>query len=290
MAGVRGIRFKGHETFTLREGWLNKGLCAVRDNPKVFAHNYGADTLGVGPNMAKSIRYWLRCAGLTREMPGEGVFLTELGALILACDPYTEDPFTLWLIHCRIASDRAQATAWHLFFHAVGYEEFDRRQLTEEMLELAAAAAEEARTAVPAKKSVEDDCDAILHMYVKKGEGGGTPEDKNVSPFAALGLLGIVDGKYCRRQPDPGSLPEDIVLCLLGHCLAGRRSVGIDELLVMEGGPGKLLQLKRNALAELLERLEARGEITINRTAGLNMVYRGREVTQYAAAEAYYRK
>ena len=46
------IKLKGHETFALREGWLNKGLAKVDANPKVFSENYGADALGVGSNMA----------------------------------------------------------------------------------------------------------------------------------------------------------------------------------------------------------------------------------------------
>ena len=34
------IKLKGHETFALREGWLNKGLAKVDANPKVFSENY----------------------------------------------------------------------------------------------------------------------------------------------------------------------------------------------------------------------------------------------------------
>ena len=64
---VRKIRLKGHETFILREGWLAKGLKAVSDNPKVFSEYAGADALGVGTNMAKAIRYWLRAGGVTAE-------------------------------------------------------------------------------------------------------------------------------------------------------------------------------------------------------------------------------
>ena len=39
------IKLKGHETFTIREGWLDKGLKAVSDNGKVFSENYGADAV-----------------------------------------------------------------------------------------------------------------------------------------------------------------------------------------------------------------------------------------------------
>lgn len=37
--------------------------------------------------------------------------------------------------------------------------------------------------------------------------------------------------------------------------------------------PGKILQLKRTALIEMLERLEEKDKIVMNRTAGLNMIY-----------------
>ena len=87
-------RFKGHESFILREGWLNKGLFEIEKDAKVFSENYGADELGVGPNMAKSIRYWLKTMNLTEDKPKEGTKLTELGRIILTGDPYLEDIFT----------------------------------------------------------------------------------------------------------------------------------------------------------------------------------------------------
>ena len=102
------VRFKGHESFIIREGWLNKGLREVKRDPKVFYQNYGADALGVGPNMAKSIRYWLKCSGLTDEGVRSVVRLTELGEMVLKNDPYFEDIFSLWVVHCNIARNRRQ--------------------------------------------------------------------------------------------------------------------------------------------------------------------------------------
>ena len=61
------IKLKGHETFAIREGWLSKGLIEVDKNEKVFSKNFGADTLGVGSNMAKAIRYWLKAGDFTKE-------------------------------------------------------------------------------------------------------------------------------------------------------------------------------------------------------------------------------
>ena len=79
-------RLKGHESFTLREGWLTKGIMAVRRKPDLFSENFGADELGVGTNMAKSIRYWLKCSGLTEEKTKGEVALTALGECLLKED------------------------------------------------------------------------------------------------------------------------------------------------------------------------------------------------------------
>lgn len=286
MAEKSRYRFKGHESFVLREGWLNKGLFAVNRNPRVFFENFGADALGVGPNMAKAIRYWMRSAGLTKESAKDGVKLTEKGALILQYDPYIEDMFTLWLVHCGIASNRTQATAWSLFFNDFPYDEFDRDRLFSEMKQMAA----ELCGGKAAQSSVESDCDAILHMYAPDMQRESSPEEKNVSPFGKLGLLKRGNGGYERRQPDLNRLPEAVVWYLMAEQLDGRTSVYLDDLLEMRNGPGRLLGLKRPALLEILERLSQTGTITINRTAGLNMVYLSKEAVGSEIIRDYYTK
>lgn len=291
MSEKKAMRFKGHETFTLREGWINKGLTEVKKNPLVFGENFGADALGVGPNMAKAIRYWLKCAELTLEVPKEGTRLTDIGETILKEDPYIEDLFTLWLLHCKIAANYSQATAWNLFFNEFNYEEFHKGQLIQGMKELVDAELGQISSDKKiAEKSVEADCDAILHMYVKKNDKTETPEEKNVSPFGKLELIKILDGIYVRKQPDLSRLPEDIVLYLFVECLSDKKSVNIDDLLMIVNGPGKLLQLRRNALVEELERLEARDLITMNRTAGLNMIYVQNEMCGNDVIKEYYNR
>ena len=241
--GKNKYRFKGHESFILREGWLNKGLYEVNRNPKVFFENYGADALGVGPNMAKAIRYWLRAAELVTDAPKTGVTLTNIGKLILEHDPCVEDYFTLWLIHCIIAKNRELATAWNIYFNQVSYEEFKKQQLYDEMETLANDFVGEEKVA---QSSIYADCDAILRMYMPGKETN--PEEKNSSPFGKLGLLKNIDGLYCRRQPDLNKLPEEIVWFLLVDKEADRTSIYLDDLWKEVNSPGKILQLKRTAL------------------------------------------
>ena len=49
------IKMKGHESFSIREGWLTKGLIEVYNNPKVFSEKELTDIFGIGTNMVKSL-------------------------------------------------------------------------------------------------------------------------------------------------------------------------------------------------------------------------------------------
>lgn len=279
------VRFKGHESFVIREGWLNKGLREVKQNPKVFFENYGADALGVGPNMAKAIRYWLRCSGLTDETIRTVVRITDLGELILRSDPYFEEMFSLWIVHCNIARNRRQATAWQLFFNEFDYEEFTREELEGKMLELANAAAQGQKIS---PRSVKDDCDAVLRMYTARRKKDRNPEEKNVSPFGQLGLLRETEEGFAKEQPKLHRLPAEIVLYLLIEMAGEKRGISIEELLTAQGSPGKVLNLKRTGLLELLEQLEERERLIINQTAGLDMVYLAGQTVPEQILQEYY--
>ena len=89
------MKFRGHETFFIRKGWLSKGLKNVKNDPAVFMGNSGnpMDVLGVGANMVKSMRYWLQAVGLTEE-PSSGKRVqtfTTLGQSVFANDRYIEE-------------------------------------------------------------------------------------------------------------------------------------------------------------------------------------------------------
>ncbi len=279
------VRFKGHESFIIREGWLTKGLREVKRNPKVFCENYGADALGVGPNMAKAIRYWLKCSGLTDESVRAIVRLTDFGEMVFRKDPYFEKMFSLWAIHCNIANNRAQATAWQLFFNEFEYEEFTREELEQKMMGMAGNAAGQKKVA---QRSVKDDCDAILRMYSQKAPKNSDPEEKNVSPFGALELLEETEEGFSKEQPRLDKLPAEIVLYLMAGKMGDGTGTSIEELLHMPGGPGKILNLKRTGLMEMLEQIEWAGNIILNQTAGLDMVYLPEKIYPEKVLEKYY--
>lgn len=86
------IKLQGHEKFALREGWINKALQILPENPDAFTRRDATDLFGIGSNMVKSLRYWMRAFGLTNNA---GTELSETGRLIAQYDPYLEDSFTL---------------------------------------------------------------------------------------------------------------------------------------------------------------------------------------------------
>lgn len=267
----RKYKLKGHESFILRDGWLTKGLRAVEENPKVFSNNSGADALGVGTNMAKAIRYWMRAAGLSEEAGAKGVLLTELGQIILREDPYLEDIFTIWLIHCNIACNYELATSWNLFFNEVDLTSaFTREDLYSMERELLLQSTGEESLS---DRSIRDDCAAILSMYTAKGNFEDDPEDKKVSPFAELGLIVRSNDKYIRQRPMLNKINSLLVLYLIINDLHINGSLQIDDITDKPNMPGKILNMNRIMVNDFLDTLQNRGYIIVNRTAGLDIVY-----------------
>jgi len=282
------IRLKGHETFILREGWLSKGLLAVDADNTVFTKNSGADALGVGTNMAKAIKYWLRTGGFTLEPPRQGVKLTQIGKEVLKNDSLIEDDFTLWIFHCNLVCSPYQATSWYLFFNVFDLEEFNRDEL---FLELRRRIFEFANVTELSERSLNDDCTAILSMYIKEKIQNYDPEDKKISPFARLGLMKKEGNRYQKTQPNFDTLKKEVVMYLIAAYFTENNcnSVSIDDLLKKPCLPGRVLNLNRMMLNDYLDRLSEAGYVSVNRTAGLDMIYQKMQITPLEIVEAYYK-
>ena len=72
------VRFSGHETFTLRYGWLTKAVARVRSDRRVFTREDAMVAFGVGKNMVRSIRHWSMASGVN----GTEIFVSRYGELI----------------------------------------------------------------------------------------------------------------------------------------------------------------------------------------------------------------
>lgn len=281
--GNNEYKLKGHESFVLRDGWLTKGLRAVHENTKVFFENSGADALGVGTNMAKAIRYWLRAADLIEDSP-RGASLTDFGELVFQNDLYIEDAFTLWVIHIHIVRNYALATSWNIFFNDISMNSFKRDELSSAMQSVY----ENRYGSSISERSVKDDCNAILQMYAEK-EGTADPEDKKVCPFTSLGLISPVEnGFYEKKRPAVNEIDPLIILYMIAETLNNEKVMQIDDIANLNDMPGNVLHLNRVLINDFLDALSNEGYLIINRTAGLDVVYPNANLSPLGILQKHY--
>ncbi len=278
------IKLQGHEKFALRDGWLNKGIIMVDKDPKAFQGKNGPDIFGIGNNMVKSLRYWMRAFGLMKESSNKGATLTDFGRIILQYDTYFEDVFTIWMLHSHIAKNVCEATSWFMFFNRMDIEDMEKEQMEALLLR------EVAKYAVGVSfsdNSVKNDLDVLLNMYGKTKEVVD-PEDKSISPFSQLNLIKNTDGFYSKNHPSRKLINEWIVLYELAQIFEDKNFVSIEEAIDGEDGLSRIYQLTSVMANELLDRLEALDYIRINRTAGLDVIYRNKDFTTMDVIKDYY--
>ena len=158
------MRLQGHEKFALREGWINKALDILPGIPDAFTRKNAPDLFGIGSNMVKSLRYWMKVLELTNENGSE---LSDLGKLIAKKDPYLENMFTWWILHSNIAKSKEDATTWYMYFNRCDAEELDKSQIESILFR---EITKYANGQSFSKKSLSNDIDVLLNMYGKRKE------------------------------------------------------------------------------------------------------------------------
>lgn len=284
--GKKKIRLQGHEKFVLRDGWLNKGIMLIENNPLVFQGQDAPDVFGLGNNMVKSLRYWLKAYNLIEERGTKGVFLTDIAKTIVKYDKYFEDIFTIWILHSNIAKNIEEATTWYMFFNCCDLEEFEKDEITKcikrEIFKYINGAAF-------SEQSLKNDVDVLLNMYGKE-KGINDPEDKNVSPMVQLGLIKKSDGMYTKNHPDERNICEWNILYELAFIMNGQASISIETLCTGEKSLSAIYQISRITINEMLDKLNDLEYIRVDRTAGLDMVYKLKDLQQVEVAEMYYQR
>jgi hypothetical protein len=277
------VKFARHETFHFREGWLSKGLRkVVSENKKdIFQRKDAMEELGIGSNMVKALRYWMQATQLTAES-GSGKKqqdLTPFGQLVFDHDRYLEEEFTLWLIHYHLVTNFEQATAWYWFFNAFRYKEFDEAVFISELQDYVKEQSEDI-----APSSLKKDLDCILNTYlISNYQDSLNPENNLGCPLQELGIIEVVDPKnkrYRITRRNINEIPLEVFwFGIIDFVYRADRSnegtnaeVTIDELLNMPNSIGRIFNLGLGELIQVLDSLEAYGNLYISRTAGLNRV------------------
>ncbi len=280
------IRLQGHEKFALRDGWLTKGLSIIDKRPDAFLGSEGPDLFGIGNNMVKSLRYWMKAFKLIEENPGAGAKLSGLGKIILQNDVYLEKNFTLWILHSQIAKNIAEATTWYMFFNKCNVIDMEKDEIEKILYR---EISQYVMGQPFSENSLKNDVDVLLNMY-SKNKVNSDPEDKSQSPFANLGLIKNTENLYSQTSPKRRDIDEWVVLYELAEMMRDKNEISIERVLNGTCGISHIYQVKPVLANELLDRLDAAEYIRVDRTAGLDMIYRTKAFTTESVMADYYKR
>lgn len=277
------MKFRAHETFFIRKGWLSKGMKYVsKTGGTVFVdkENNPMDVLGIGSNMVKSLRYWLQAVGLTKEGTGNrrNQTFTELGDCIYKKDRYLEELGSLQLLHYNLATNESLATSWYVFFNEFSMNEFGLDDFLNCVQNYIAMNASEADQSSGTARTLTDDYNCIAGTYIpryKMNPAKVSAESNIDCPFGELGLMDILNKKesiYRKVIPDSRSFNPWVLLAMIKKEHAGKQEISLNDLLMTPRSIGKVFNLDSITLLELLRSIEKIGEAKIIRTAGLDVV------------------
>ncbi len=289
------MKFRAHDTFSIRKGWLHKGMRHVINNPRIFVDKdiNPMDEFGLGANMVKALRYWLQATGLTVEGANgnnRNQQLTEFGEIVWENDSYLEEDGTLFLIHYYLSTNKDLATAWYYFFNV--YKVIDITQdsfvngiktylLNESDYQVS-------------DRALNDDFDCIIKTYLLS-DRTVSPESNLECPLTELALISITDEKnkiYAKTAPHQSAINPLVILAIIinENC----KNDGTNEIKIakLESDPcniGKVFNLDSLAIASYLDKLQNMGLIKVNRTAGLDLIHLNTTWTFRDCLEEYYR-
>ena len=277
MLGIPGgisMAFGQHQTFYLRQQWLTKGLIETRNDSRFFYNPEHFEILGVGKNMAKSIRYWLTATELVKEERSTQteIVLSDLGKIVFEKDLYVKDSYTLGLLHYLLCTEKSIATTWYWFFNVFNERAFTKETLNEQLNKWVANNFEKKIS----PNSLKKDIDCLLALYTEKEYVNQTPEDIIRSPFESLGLVKkttdaetIYMKKAIQSERLTAILYSSLVKYFEKHDV---KEISLNDLVNGEELWGKVFTLNRDQIIEQLDMIKKKYPVTFTRTNHLDII------------------
>jgi len=264
--------FSGHETFPCRYAWLPKGFNAIHSDPNALNDmDEAMVTLGVGKNMVRAIRFWIKAAGIAESTKGGGLIITEFANYIFSkngLDPFLEDIRTLWLIHWQLSTHIEEPLfAWDYMLNKWQYPEINRVKAVDAFQEEAGRLGRDLSLV-----TLEQHFDIFLHTYVPtRSRKGDIQEDNLDCPLVELELIqktgerkindsGKRETLYAfRREEKPEITPLLFIYCLNDFWLRRMRqekTLSFRDISFGHGSPGQIFKLPETDIRQRLETIE----------------------------------
>lgn len=257
--------FGQHQSFYLRMNWLSKALKMIQEDNRFFFDENGFEKIGLGKNMAKSLKFWASATKvIVEEKDSEKKTyhsITRFGELFLRYDRFLRLPITASLQHFFLVSDKSVASTWYWFFN-----EWSKRYTTHEDLfeQLQRWADQNSKRPVSAN-SLKRDLDCLKLLYTVGLDQESDPEDVIASPFAKLGLVQEGKMSWSKKTPSLDDIDVDALFFVL-LLYAAEYSISSFTLEELQYKPmlwGKVFHLSSNQILQAIEILEAQPQYSV---------------------------
>lgn len=289
------MRFRGHESFYLRQGWITKGLKNIVSNPEMFYidKKEQTDILGIGSNMVKSLRFWLESFNLI-ELKKHGKkryhALTKFGEIIWEYDRYIQEDVTLWLLHYFLVINKEKATSWYWLFNEYKISDFTQDDFIVNIQSYIKA------NDGPdvAKRSLEEDFKCLVKLYsstINEDEY----ESNMYSPLSALRILEDNKKKY-EFNKGKANIDDLVAFFIMldqyykSDYVNDADEFNIERLYKDRENVGKILRFNWNIINEYLDVLQKSEYISVTRTSGLDVIQLTQRFDQYNLLKSHYAK
>lgn len=272
------LTFSGHETFALRSNWLKKAFDVLLEIPNLFSREDAFVLLGVGKNMAQSIRYWGKVCGIFERTPdGSSYTITWLGRKLLAddgWDPFLTTPAASWLLHWQIAARPEAAFTWYYTFNMLKGGEFTSSELTQQILSFLVGS----DYRPPSHATLTRDVECMLNCYLPPTNRKHDEEDIVLCPLTSLNLIQWQRGqdRYRLVSGVQESLPDALIAYAILRMLQAskRTTVSFSDLAYAPRSPGRVFRIEEDELLHRLQRLYevTRGRAYYTDQAGIRQV------------------
>ncbi|WP_033916651.1 DUF4007 family protein [Campylobacter sputorum] len=259
------VSFSGHDKFDCKIDWISRGLEAFSKNSKLFEISEFENSvakLGLGVNMVKSLRHWMKNLELI-----DGNDLTYLGKTILENDPYIENTDILWILHWNLVKSKEKSTLYYLFFNKLYLFKFSKEELLNSIIEWLKINKYSLST-----NTIKSDIDVFLRMY-------SSSKESNFGLFKELNILDENRGFYNLNISLATPISDSVFLYILVDYLNSFKnanpSISIDDLQKGEISIQKSLCINENSFFIKINNLEkiTNGKLFYSEASGIRQIY-----------------
>ena len=251
--------FSGHETFPLRHAWIPKALPLVAEDEKIlFKPEELMLHMGVGKNMAQSVRHWLETARLVELIDKSHHRLSDIASVVFTdtADPFLESTDTIWLLHFLMATNPEKSSLWFYLFNVYAKRTFTKTRLNESVLKWC----DDQNFQAPSQTTLNRDITALLATY----SSAALTREKDLQAVLSCPLKELHlfthrseegDHIWKFRQLTFGEISEDLFAYCLGSFLEQNKwpkSVSFSDILDSPGSPARVFNFSENLLAKYL--------------------------------------